>query len=195
MGKCVFRLWKRCFRRGHFGQLSKQNYWGDRDDIWWTSPLGIGHDIFEEFFSNFGFFWSLGQNLSTHTQNLSTFLNQISKSIIFLLSGSRSSVCRVFYRPVHHFRAYVGDFSYSPPFSRSQYSNFEYSKFEYFSLWAREFRCTVVPRPPYDENPLVYGMSDVWGFRGDVGSSDEAPTGCLYSKFAKIWVLFRVFYF
>ena len=41
-------------------------------------------------------------------------------------------------------------------------------------------------RHNYDEKPLVYGMSDVWGFRGDVGSSDEAPTGCLYSKFAKI---------
>ena len=39
---------------------------------------------------------------------------------------------------------------------------------------------------PMMKKSLVYGMSDVWGFRGDVGSSDEAPTGCLYSNFAKI---------
>ena len=125
-------------------------------------------------------------------------MNQISKTIIFLLRGIRSSVCCVSYRSVHHLRPYEGFFPYSPPFSSSQYSKFEYSKFEYFSLWScltREFTCILVPRPPYDEKSLVYGMSDGWGFCGDVGSSDEVPTGCLYSNFAKIGVLFHDFDF
>ena len=120
--------------------------------------------------------------LSTHSQKLSTFLDQSSASKMFLHRGCRTSLWCVFYRSVHHFQTYESFFGFSSPFS-SYVLNFSvYSKFEYFSLWAlrtRERTRTFALRIVSHQKARLYDTSEVRSFRGGAGEGYAASTGYL----------------
>ena len=139
-------------------------------------------------FPNSYFLYVPAPKLSTHSEKLSTFFDQISKPKIFFLRWCSSSLCRVFYRPVHHFQTYEGFFRFSPPFSSFVLYFPAYSHFEYFSLCARrarELTRIITLRTVSHQKTQQCGTFEVYSFRGGVGDGYAASTGYLLVEMCK----------